>query len=139
MELAAVDAWAEEGVIPEPDARAMPREGVLHRRGGRGAGADDRSRRRGVRRRGRGVDRRGRPLAPLRPHLLRRGRHRAGAAAAEAGEIIVAGARAYRDALVARAREYRDTLCVGRTHGVHAEPTTFGLKLAGSPSRPTAT
>ena len=24
-----------------------------------------------------------------------------------------------------------DTLCVGRTHGVHAEPTTFGLKLAG--------
>ena len=34
-------------------------------------------------------------------------------------------------ALVARAREHRDTLCVGRTHGVHAEPTTFGIKLAG--------
>jgi adenylosuccinate lyase len=49
----------------------------------------------------------------------------------EAGAIIVAGARAYRDALVARAREFADTLCVGRTHGVHAEPTTFGLKLAG--------
>src|SRR3954453_6277757 len=30
-----------------------------------------------------------------------------------------------------RAREFADTLCVGRTHGVHAEPTTFGLKLAG--------
>ena len=30
-----------------------------------------------------------------------------------------------------RAREHVDTLCVGRTHGVHAEPTTFGLKLAG--------
>ena len=41
------------------------------------------------------------------------------------------GARAYRDALVARALEHRDTLCVGRTHGVHAEPTTFGLRLAG--------
>jgi adenylosuccinate lyase len=49
----------------------------------------------------------------------------------EAGESVVAGARAYRDALVARAREHAQTLCVGRTHGVHAEPTTFGLKLAG--------
>jgi adenylosuccinate lyase len=49
----------------------------------------------------------------------------------EAGEIVVAGARAYRDALVERALEQRDTLCVGRTHGVHAEPTTFGLRLAG--------
>jgi adenylosuccinate lyase len=48
----------------------------------------------------------------------------------DAGEIIVRGAKAYRDALVARAREFADTLCVGRTHGVHAEPTTFGLRLA---------
>lgn len=32
--------------------------------------------------------------------------------------------------LEARAREHRRTLCVGRTHGVHAEPTSFGLKLA---------
>jgi adenylosuccinate lyase len=49
----------------------------------------------------------------------------------QAGEIVVAGARAYRDALVGRALEHRDTLCVGRTHGVHAEPTSFGLRLAG--------
>jgi adenylosuccinate lyase len=48
----------------------------------------------------------------------------------DAGEIVVRGAKAYRDALVARAREFADTLCVGRTHGVHAEPTTFGLRLA---------
>jgi adenylosuccinate lyase len=48
----------------------------------------------------------------------------------EAGEIIVRGARAYRDALAGRAREFAETLCVGRTHGVHAEPTTFGLRLA---------
>ena len=34
------------------------------------------------------------------------------------------------DVLVRRAREHRHTICVGRTHGVHAEPTTFGLKLA---------
>jgi len=48
-----------------------------------------------------------------------------------AGMILIAGARDYRDALIARAREFRDTLCAGRTHGVHAEPTTFGVKLAG--------
>jgi adenylosuccinate lyase len=48
-----------------------------------------------------------------------------------AGEILVKGAREYRDALIDRALEERDTLCVGRTHGVHAEPTTFGLRLAG--------
>jgi len=48
-----------------------------------------------------------------------------------AGEIVVAGARGYRDALRDRALEQRDTLTVGRTHGVHAEPTTFGLRLAG--------
>ena len=49
----------------------------------------------------------------------------------DAGEIIVRGATAYRDALIAKAREHAQTLCIGRTHGVHAEPTTFGLKLAG--------
>ena len=49
----------------------------------------------------------------------------------QAGEVLLAGARAYRDALIERALEHRDTLCVGRTHGVHAEPTTFGLRLAG--------
>jgi adenylosuccinate lyase len=48
----------------------------------------------------------------------------------EAGALIVEGARAYRDALAERARRHADTLCVGRTHGVHAEPTTFGLRLA---------
>ncbi|HEX8074253.1 MAG TPA: adenylosuccinate lyase [Thermoleophilaceae bacterium] len=48
-----------------------------------------------------------------------------------AGQIALAGARELVDALVERAREHRDTLCVGRTHGVHAEPTTFGVKLAG--------
>jgi adenylosuccinate lyase len=48
-----------------------------------------------------------------------------------AGLMLVGGARDYRDALIRRAREQVDTLCVGRTHGVHAEPTTFGVKLAG--------
>jgi adenylosuccinate lyase len=49
----------------------------------------------------------------------------------EAGEIVLAGASSYREALVAIALEHRDTLCIGRTHGIHAEPTTFGLRLAG--------
>ncbi len=49
----------------------------------------------------------------------------------QAGIVLLRGATAYRDALVRRAFEHRDTLCVGRTHGVHAEPTTFGLRLAG--------
>jgi adenylosuccinate lyase len=48
-----------------------------------------------------------------------------------AGEVVAASAAGYRDALIERALEHRDTLCVGRTHGVHAEPTTFGLRLAG--------
>jgi adenylosuccinate lyase len=48
-----------------------------------------------------------------------------------AGEIVVPGARRLVEALAARAREHRETLCVGRTHGVHAEPTSFGIKLAG--------
>jgi adenylosuccinate lyase len=48
-----------------------------------------------------------------------------------AGEIVVAGAREHADALAGRALEFQDTVCVGRTHGIHAEPTTFGVKLAG--------
>jgi adenylosuccinate lyase len=48
-----------------------------------------------------------------------------------AGQIILPAARDLVAAFAERAREHVDTLCVGRTHGVHAEPTTFGLKLAG--------
>ena len=49
----------------------------------------------------------------------------------DAGTIVLAGARELVAVLAARAREHVETLCVGRTHGVHAEPTTFGIKLAG--------
>jgi adenylosuccinate lyase len=48
-----------------------------------------------------------------------------------AGEVIVPAARELVRALADRARAEAGTLQVGRTHGVHAEPTTFGLKLAG--------
>jgi adenylosuccinate lyase len=49
----------------------------------------------------------------------------------EAGAVVTRGARDLVAALARRAREHRETLCAGRTHGVHAEPTTFGVKLAG--------
>jgi adenylosuccinate lyase len=49
----------------------------------------------------------------------------------EAGAIVLAGLDRAFAAVVARADEHRETIVVGRTHGVHAEPTTFGLKLAG--------
>jgi adenylosuccinate lyase len=45
-------------------------------------------------------------------------------------EIIEEGARALADAIRERAREHKWTPMIGRTHGVHAEPITFGLKLA---------
>ena len=49
----------------------------------------------------------------------------------EAGALILAGLDHAFAAVEARAREHRETLQIGRTHGIHAEPTTFGLKLAG--------
>jgi adenylosuccinate lyase len=48
----------------------------------------------------------------------------------EAGALILEGIDAALAAVVARAEQHRMTECIGRTHGVHAEPTTFGLKLA---------
>ncbi|MGB1583567.1 MAG: adenylosuccinate lyase [Solirubrobacterales bacterium] len=49
----------------------------------------------------------------------------------KSGEIVLAGGREYADALATRAKEFEDAIAPGRTHGVHAEPTTFGVKLAG--------
>ena len=47
----------------------------------------------------------------------------------DAGEILRAGVARVCSVLRRRALEFRSTPCIGRTHGVHAEPTTFGLKL----------
>ena len=49
----------------------------------------------------------------------------------DAGQLVLEGLERAFAAVVKRAEEHRDTLTMGRTHGVHAEPTTFGLKLAG--------
>jgi adenylosuccinate lyase len=49
----------------------------------------------------------------------------------QVAELVLPDSRRLVQALAAKAREHVDTLCVGRTHGIHAEPTTFGVKLAG--------
>jgi adenylosuccinate lyase len=46
-------------------------------------------------------------------------------------ELVLPDSRRLVQALAAQAREHVHTLCAGRTHGIHAEPTTFGIKLAG--------
>jgi adenylosuccinate lyase len=48
----------------------------------------------------------------------------------QASTLLVEGVERLREVLERRAREFRHTVQVGRTHGVHAEPITFGLKLA---------
>jgi adenylosuccinate lyase len=49
----------------------------------------------------------------------------------EAGRLIVDGIERALDAVAAQAERHRHTICIGRSHGIHAEPTTFGWKLAG--------
>jgi adenylosuccinate lyase len=48
-----------------------------------------------------------------------------------AGELVLRGVDRATAAVVRRAEEHRATVCIGRSHGIHAEPTTFGWKLAG--------
>lgn len=48
-----------------------------------------------------------------------------------AGRIILSGLDALLDTLETMARTHTGRLCMGRTHGIHAEPTSFGLKMAG--------
>jgi adenylosuccinate lyase len=49
----------------------------------------------------------------------------------EAGSLLLEALDRAQEAVISRARQHKDDVCIGRTHGVHAEPTTFGLKLAG--------
>ncbi|MFB1083198.1 adenylosuccinate lyase [Jeotgalibacillus sp. JSM ZJ347] len=48
----------------------------------------------------------------------------------QANEILLADLERFVEILAEKAKEHKDTVMMGRTHGVHAEPTTFGLKLA---------
>ncbi len=48
----------------------------------------------------------------------------------QSGELLLKDLAALKDVLARRAKEFRTTVMIGRTHGIHAEPVTFGLKLA---------
>jgi adenylosuccinate lyase len=48
----------------------------------------------------------------------------------QAGELLLKDLTELRDVLARRAKEFKMTVMIGRSHGIHAEPTTFGLKLA---------
>lgn len=49
----------------------------------------------------------------------------------QAADLIIADIDRLLKTLRHRILEYKDTICIGRSHGIHAEPTTFGMKLAG--------
>ncbi len=133
VELAALDAWAERGAIPAASVRAIrnaaapptpERVAELERRTSHDLAAF-------VDAVGEGLDDEGRRWL----HYGLTSSDVLDTALAlqlgEAGELLHAGVVRARDAVIARAEEHRHTLTIGRTHGVHAEPTTFGLKLAG--------
>ena len=48
----------------------------------------------------------------------------------QSADILIADVKGLRKSIAKQARKYKFTPCIGRSHGIHAEPTTFGLKLA---------
>ncbi len=133
VELAALDAWAELGVVPVESARRIRAEAVaptpervaeIERRTNHDLAAF-------VDAVGERLDKEGR----RRLHYGLTSSDVIDTALAlqvrEAGALLLAAVDKALAAVVRRADEHRTTLTIGRTHGVHAEPTTFGLKLAG--------
>ena len=132
VELAVVDAWAQAGVVPEASARAIrerakaptpARVAEIERTTNHDVaafvdavaldlGADGRWFHYGL------------TSSDVVDTALALAVQRAGA-------LIRDRLRRAHDVVVSRAEEHRKTLTIGRTHGVHAEPTTFGLKLLG--------
>jgi adenylosuccinate lyase len=49
----------------------------------------------------------------------------------QSSDLLLAGIEKVLAALGKQSRAHQDTICIGRSHGIHAEPTTFGIKLAG--------
>src|SRR5258706_11125536 len=48
----------------------------------------------------------------------------------QSADILIEDVKALRKVIAAKAKKFRATPCIGRSHGIHAEPTTFGLKMA---------
>jgi adenylosuccinate lyase len=132
VELAAVDAWAELGVLPRDAAetireRAVPptpeRVAELERETGHDLAAFVDAVQSSLGEEGRWLHY-GLTSSDVVDTALALQLRRAGA-------LLLDGIAQARAVVVRRAEEHRLTVCIGRTHGVHAEPTTFGLKLAG--------
>ena len=136
VELAASEALAETGEVPREAAASAARPRRFRRRAhprnrARGQARRHRLHHRGLRAHGGRRTCRRLALAALRADLERRGRYRASPGVA-AGFRAAARRRSRRlaESLERRACEFKDTVQIGRTHGIHAEPITFGLKLA---------
>ncbi len=130
VELAAVDAWAEAGVVPREDAQRIRA----------GATFDEQKVAEYLRITHHDVTA---FLRSVADHLGPEGRWvHLGLTSSDvwdtatslqllqATDILLRDLDALERAVTARALEHRATLCVGRTHGIHAEPMSFGLKLA---------
>ena len=133
VELAALDAWAQVGVVPPDVARAV-RDGATAPTPTRVAELE-RTTNHDV---AAFVDAVAERLDPDGRRWLHYGLTSSDVldtalslAVRDAGALLVDGVERAFVAVVQRAEEHRDTITMGRTHGVHAEPTTFGLKLAG--------
>ena len=133
VELAALDAWAELGVVPAEAARGVRERAqvpspdqVAERE--RTTGHDLAAFVDAVQAAGLGEEGRWVHYGLTSSDVVDTG---LALQVRDGGALLREGVERALAAVVARAEEHRETLCIGRTHGVHAEPTTFGLKLAG--------
>ncbi len=129
VELAVCEAWAEAGVIPQEDmAKLRGARYDLHRlneifeRTRHDMTAFTRSITETLGEEGRWIH-----LGLTSSDVIDTGQS---LQMVEAADLLLEEVDALSGVLAARAREFKDTLMMGRTHGVHAEPITFGLKLA---------
>ena len=129
VELAVCEAWTEEGVIPQEDMEKLHHANYDHRRmeevflsTRHDVTAFLRSITEGLGEEGRWVHL-GLTSSDVIDTAL-------SLQLVEAGQLLIEDATELSDALRAKALEYKDTPMMGRTHGMHAEPITFGLKLA---------
>jgi adenylosuccinate lyase len=132
VELAALDAWAELGVVPAEAASAVrerarvpapERVAELERTTGHDLAAFVDAVQDGLGEEGRWLHYGLTSSDVVDTGLALQVR--------DAGALLLDGLDWALTAVAARADEHRGTLCIGRTHGMHAEPTTFGAKLAG--------
>jgi adenylosuccinate lyase len=132
VELAALEAWAEVGAVP-PEAAAEARERAVLPTPERVAQLEERTQHDLAA----FVDAVAEGLGPTGRwfHFGLTSSDVLDTATAlqvrEAGALLLEGIDVALAAVIRRAEEHRDTVVVGRTHGVHAEPLTFGAKLAG--------